>query len=28
VSYTRNISNISIYEERRLRAEFGITKAF
>jgi len=28
VSYTRNMSNISIYEERRLRAEFGITKAF
>ena len=28
VSYTRNVSTISLYDQKRLRAEFGITKAF
>jgi hypothetical protein len=28
ISYTRDFSTIRLYEQRRLRAEFGITKAF
>jgi tetratricopeptide (TPR) repeat protein len=28
VSYTRNFSTISLYDQKRLRAELGITKAF
>ena len=28
VSYTRTVSTISLYDQKRLRAEFGITKAF
>lgn len=28
LSWTRNFSTLSIYDQRRIRAEFGITKAF
>jgi hypothetical protein len=28
VTWTRSYSNISLYHQQRLRAEFGITKAF
>lgn len=28
ISYTRNVSGISLYAQKRLRAEFGIAKAF
>lgn len=28
VTYTRNFSTISLYDQKRVRAEFGVTKAF
>ena len=28
LTWTRNVSNIALYDQRRLRAEFGIAKAF
>ena len=28
ITYTRNFSTIVLYDQRRLRTEFGITKAF